>query len=256
MNYIKQINTFYLTLEYKPLSANAISLWHALMNIANRTGWQEYFTVANKVLESKSGLNISSLQRARNELLQTKGLIEYKKGNNQYEASTYKVLALYEQPNAQASEQPNAQASEQANEQASEHITKLNKTETKQNKRDNPLTPFEGEIEEPKKEDIDYQEIVELYHEHCPSLPSVIKLTDKRKSHIRSRANDFDLETVEEVFEIAGKSEFLQGNNNRNWQANFDWLLNPNNFIKVLEGRYDQKLKEENSEFEGVSTVL
>ena len=36
-------------------------------------------------------------------------------------------------------------------------------------------------------------------------------------------------------------SSFLKGQNNRNWTITFDWLIKPNNFIKVLEGNYDDK---------------
>lgn len=81
MNYIKQINGFYSRLEYESLTANEISLWQGLMNICNRTGWQNEFKASNDVLKSKSGLSISSLQRARNVLVQ-KDLIIYKKGTN------------------------------------------------------------------------------------------------------------------------------------------------------------------------------
>ena len=33
----------------------------------------------------------------------------------------------------------------------------------------------------------------------------------------------------------------IKGQNNRNWTITFDWLIKPNNFIKVLEGNYDDK---------------
>ena len=69
MNYIKQLNEFYSTLDYKPLSDKAI---------ANKTGWLEEFKVANSTLMGKCRLNISALQRARNELI-TQGYIGYKK---------------------------------------------------------------------------------------------------------------------------------------------------------------------------------
>lgn len=78
MNYIKQLNEFYSTLDYKPLSANAVAIYMFLLHIANKTGWLEEFKVANSTLISKCSLNMSSLQRARNEL-KTYGYICYKK---------------------------------------------------------------------------------------------------------------------------------------------------------------------------------
>ena len=78
MNYIKQLNEFYSTLDYKPLSANAIAIYMFILHIANKTGWIDEFKVANSTLMGKCKLNISALQRARNEVI-TQGYIYYKK---------------------------------------------------------------------------------------------------------------------------------------------------------------------------------
>ena len=75
----KQLSEFYSTLDYKPISANAISIYLVLLEIARKTDWLGEFKVTNTILMSKvKGLNISSLQRARNELLNN-GYISSKK---------------------------------------------------------------------------------------------------------------------------------------------------------------------------------
>ena len=126
----RQLDEFYSTLDFKPLSANAISIYLVLLEIDRKTNWLYEFRVTNTILMSKvKGLSISALQRARNELINNQ-YIFYKKGTNQNVASTYTINKLYndefiqfEQVNEQASEQAN----EQADEQADEHIiTKLN----------------------------------------------------------------------------------------------------------------------------------
>lgn len=77
----KQLSEFYSTLDYKPISANAISIYLVLLEIARKTDWLGEFKVTNTILMSKvKGLNISSLQRARNELLNNQ-YISYKKRN-------------------------------------------------------------------------------------------------------------------------------------------------------------------------------
>jgi hypothetical protein len=43
------------------------------------------------------------------------------------------------------------------------------------------------------------------------------------------------------MIENASASSFLAGQNRRDWQATFDWLFRPNNFVKVLEGNYKDK---------------
>lgn len=133
MNYIRQLNEFYSTLDYKPLSANAIAIYMLLLHIANKTGWIDEFKVANSILMSKCKLNISAVQRARNELI-VQEYIYYKKGLNQNDAPKYQISKLYfEQANEQADEQANGQPNKQAGKPANEHINKQNKT--KQNKK-------------------------------------------------------------------------------------------------------------------------
>ena len=77
----KQLAEFYSTLDYKPISSNAIAIYLVLLRIASNTGWLEEFKVTNTILMSKiKNLSISALQRARNELI-TKNYILYKKRN-------------------------------------------------------------------------------------------------------------------------------------------------------------------------------
>ncbi|WP_249872443.1 DnaD domain protein [Oceanobacillus saliphilus] len=92
MNYIKQVNAFYIHLETNPLSASAANLWHVLMHVNNRTGWRQEFTVAMSVLCCKANLTESTFKRARKEL-QEKGYIHVKsQGGNR--AASYHIVSL------------------------------------------------------------------------------------------------------------------------------------------------------------------
>ena len=53
--------------------------------------------------------------------------------------------------------------------------------------------------------------------------------------------NTYSIEDFEELFKKAESSAFLKGGNNRNWTANFDWLIKDANMAKVLDGNYDNK---------------
>lgn len=88
------------------------------------------------------------------------------------------------------------------------------------------------------KEDIDYQQIADMYNNTCVSFPKLTKLSDKRKKAIKARLNTYSLEDIQKVFTMAEQSDFLKGGNNRNWSATFDWLMNDNNMVKVLDGNY------------------
>lgn len=145
MNYMKQLNEFYSTLDYKPLSASAVAIYIILLHIANKTGWIDEFKVANSILMSKCNLSLSTVQRSRNELI-VQGYILYKKGLNQNDAPKYKIKKLYfEQADEQACEQP----TDQANEQAGDHINKQNNTKhKKKNIKKEFVAPSLEEVEE------------------------------------------------------------------------------------------------------------
>lgn len=96
----------------------------------------------------------------------------------------------------------------------------------------------------PKKPDVDCDFVLRLYHDRCPSLPKVLKLSDKRKMKIRVRFEEmrFDYETLQQVFDKAEASSFMRGDNNRGWRADFDWIFNNStNWLKILEGKYDDR---------------
>ena len=80
MNLEQQLDEFYSSLDYKPVSSNAISLYLIIMQIVKKTRWKDDVKIVNSILMSKSKLNISALQRERNELI-TNEYIKYKKRN-------------------------------------------------------------------------------------------------------------------------------------------------------------------------------
>ena len=102
-------------------------------------------------------------------------------------------------------------------------------------------------IEQDKEKNIkkesrtDYQEIIDLYHQNCPSLPKVTKITDARKKLINARLKDYSLGELVNAFAVAEASDFLKHGNGTWNGANFDWIMNPNNIVKILEGNYANK---------------
>lgn len=94
---------------------------------------------------------------------------------------------------------------------------------------------------EAKASSMSVGEVVDLYHEILPSLPSVLKVTDARRKAISARIHD-DLKTPSEwrvFFSRVGKSDFLTGKVD-GFRADLEWLCKPANMLKVLEGRYER----------------
>lgn len=63
-----------------------------------------------------------------------------------------------------------------------------------------------------------------------------------RGNMLRKRIKDYGLDAVLAAIEKVRTSDFLNGNNNKGWTINFDWFIKPNNFPKVLEGNYDNRI--------------
>ena len=93
-----------------------------------------------------------------------------------------------------------------------------------------------------------YQQIIDLFHETCVSFSKITALSEKRKKMINARLNTYGIEKITEVFNKAESSDFLKGKNNRDWKANFDWIMNDTNFAKILDGNYDNKTSQTVSE--------
>ena len=90
------------------------------------------------------------------------------------------------------------------------------------------------------KNPVNYEEIAELYNRICVAFPQITKLSERRKKAIRARINGgYSVRDFETVFRKAQASDFLKGANDRNWCADFDWILNDGNMAKILDGNYD-----------------
>ena len=70
-------------------------------------------------------------------------------------------------------------------------------------------------------------------------LPCVSKTTGKRKTALKARIAEHGIEHMTEAISRMRQSSFCQGENDRQWRANFDWLLRPDTVTKLLEGQYD-----------------
>jgi predicted phage replisome organizer len=60
-------------------------------------------------------------------------------------------------------------------------------------------------------------------------------------ARIREHGKDKVLEAIENI----KASNFLQGMNDKGWVITFDWFVKPNNFVKVLDGNYSNRVTRE-----------
>lgn len=102
----------------------------------------------------------------------------------------------------------------------------------------------ENQKQEPKK--IAISQIVEAYNSTCGHvLPKVMSVTEARKKQIRAMGaieietafpfRDFGVDFWKAYFVDALKDPHKRGENDRGWRADFDFLTNPKNALKILE---------------------
>lgn len=89
---------------------------------------------------------------------------------------------------------------------------------------------------------IPYENIINLFNATCKTLPKVKARNKARDKKIKNMFRELGLENIEIVFKKAENSSFLSGRNGTWGNCGFDWLINPSNYIKVLEGNYDDKV--------------
>ena len=107
---------------------------------------------------------------------------------------------------------------------------------------------IEIEKEKENRERVDFNSIVDAYHQHCPSFSRVRNLSDARKKAIKARLKTYSEEDLIEAFDKAEASTFLKGGNDRNWTADFDWILKDANLAKILDGKYDNTFQKDKKE--------
>nr|WP_207717086.1 helix-turn-helix domain-containing protein [Clostridium beijerinckii] len=85
------------------------------------------------------------------------------------------------------------------------------------------------------------QPIIDKWNElGLQKLISINKGTNRYKL-LQARLKEYGQDEILQAIENIKCSSFLKGQNNKNWTVTFDWLVKPNNFIKILEGNYVDK---------------
>ena len=102
--------------------------------------------------------------------------------------------------------------------------------------------PKKGELSLTTTDKIDFVNLMEYFNStFSGKLQAIKSIDDKRKKAIKARAAQYGKQAIFDVFQIVLKSEFLLGNNDRNWRCDFDWIFKASKFTNILEGNYNGK---------------
>lgn len=116
--------------------------------------------------------------------------------------------------------------------------------------------PLQSESCDSASERIDYNGLMELYNSTVGRSLSPIRLmTDARKKRVRTCIRQYGAQSVSEVFRIVQGSPFLLGHGKGGWKATFDWIFTPNNYVKILEGNYNEEPDRKETSGESLRTL-
>jgi DNA replication protein len=92
-----------------------------------------------------------------------------------------------------------------------------------------------------------FNNFLNIYNEECTNLPKCLKITEKRKVAINKCLKEkINEEVFREICIKANQSDFLIGENDRNWKADFDFVTRSDKAMQVLEGKYENRQKSNN----------
>ena len=90
---------------------------------------------------------------------------------------------------------------------------------------------------------VNYDELILFFNKKIDEQKSSIKkiksIEGKRRDAVRARIKQYGKKDFAKAVDNLVSSPFLNGDNNRQFTATFDWFVRPNIFPKVLEGNYN-----------------
>jgi hypothetical protein len=84
--------------------------------------------------------------------------------------------------------------------------------------------------------------LAKLWNLYSNNLPKVKASNYKRKKAADLRLKEFGEENWIKAITRVAISDFCNGLNDRSWVATFDWILQPDSYLKITEGKYDNRL--------------
>jgi len=85
------------------------------------------------------------------------------------------------------------------------------------------------------------EEVLEAYNDTAGKVGlSKAKMTPERRRKLNSRLRVTTIQDWTEAISALSRSPFLRGENDRGWRADFDFMLQPKSFQRLIEGGYDR----------------
>ena len=111
--------------------------------------------------------------------------------------------------------------------------------------REEEAKPIKSEELRIKSDNDSFDEVVDFFNEQMKGkvIPQVaLKTPERRQAYEQLIAQTgVDMDSVKQAIRNAAASDFLNGKGQKGWIADFDWIMVPQHFQKVLENFYRNK---------------
>jgi hypothetical protein len=221
------------------INPNHAALYFFAIEHCNCLGWKEKFGLPTEMAKDAIGIkSYNTYIKTLNNLVEWGFVNMIEKSKNQYSSNIIALSNNDKAPDkaldkaiAKAIAKATSKQLQSTGESTGESISSIDKHITKE-----PLTNKPVTIEQTKAK-INFDEIMEMFNLICLSLPKIKSFTKDREKSITKILANYTKEDLDTVFKKSEQSDFLTGKKG-NWKSNFDWVLNPKNFIKILENNY------------------
>ena len=103
----------------------------------------------------------------------------------------------------------------------------------------------------------DVQRVVDAWN----AIPGVIQISrisveSNRYKMLLGRIREYGIDDVLKAVDSIADSKFLLGGNKKGWMIDFEWFVKPNNFPKVLEGKYLDRQRDVPEKYSAIDEFL
>lgn len=205
---------------------------------------KKFDRITNTQIAMMTGIHHTHVCKAKNEMIAMNIII-----SNGQTIGVNKVISEWNFEISQVSESLAKTANKTLANLANDHKpTQLNTKETIQKKEKKENTQSSCDDREPVKPEkrkpvnFDYDEYLSVYNEIVGErLPHAVEANEERKRKIRKLVNSLATKNIDgfrayvKAF-MAAARPFHFGDNDRDWVANFDYLLRPKVLVAIREG--------------------
>lgn len=130
------------------------------------------------------------------------------------------------------------------------NVTLRNGTDKNKNRIDKNRLDIDKNTNNSHVDDEDFKtQIINTWNSLDKNIPRIqtLNTNTQRYQMLRARINEHGLDTVIKAIKSIDNSKFLKGYVS-DFRITIDWFIKPNNFIKVLEGNYKDKVTSNNAD--------